>query len=204
MQRHLTKVLVLSLATLGFSSAFAFRVSYGEGNTGYYQDEGYGTNYAYQDDDNQYSRKSYKKRGSGGGSFPSSRPATGNTVFIYDPKITTWAVYSPSGELIRTGHGSGGQHYCRDVGRGCHTPAGVFSIQSKQGPGYRSKKFPLPHGGAPMPYAMFFTKGFAIHGASSVPNYNASHGCIRVYPGDARWLSNNILNVGSTVIVRSY
>ncbi|MCC6223666.1 MAG: murein L,D-transpeptidase [Thermoleophilia bacterium] len=31
-----------------------------------------------------------------------------------------------------------------------------------------------------MPYANYFTGGFAIHGYASVPSYPASHGCIRV------------------------
>jgi lipoprotein-anchoring transpeptidase ErfK/SrfK len=55
-----------------------------------------------------------------------------------------------------------------------------------------------------MPWAMFFHGGFAIHGSNEVPNYNASHGCIRLYPADARWLNQNVLNYGSTVIVYPY
>lgn len=136
--------------------------------------------------------------------FPDSRPATGKPVFIYDPAQLSWAVYNGSGELLRTGPGSSGSDYCRDLGRSCHTPSGTFHIYSKAGPEYRSKIFPLPHGGAPMPYAMFFHGGYAVHGSYSVPSFNASHGCVRVTPSDAAWLNQNVLTYGSTVIVKPY
>lgn len=55
-----------------------------------------------------------------------------------------------------------------------------------------------------MPYCMFFRGNYAIHGSPDVPNYNASHGCIRVLPSAARWLSRNFIRIGTTVIVRSY
>lgn len=136
--------------------------------------------------------------------FPDSRPATGKPVFIYDPAQLTWAVYDREGQLLRTGPGSSGSNYCPDLGRSCHTPAGTFKIYSKAGPDYKSKIFPLPRGGAPMPYAMFFHGGYAVHGSYSVPSYNASHGCVRVTPSDAAWLNQNVLTNGSTVIVRPY
>ena len=77
---------------------------------------------------------------------------------------------------------------------------------NKEGAGCISHKFPLKtHGGAKTPYCMHFhPKGYAIHGYHEVPNYNASHGCIRVLPADAKWLNLNFLKVGSTVIVVPY
>jgi len=136
--------------------------------------------------------------------FPADRDPTGKPVFIYDPKQLSWAVYNGDGQLVRTGPGSSGRDYCADIGRGCRTPSGTYSVYSKQGPYYRSKIFPVPNGGAPMPYAMFFRGGYAIHGSYDLPPFNASHGCVRVKPEDAAWLSQNILTTGSTVIVRSY
>ena len=40
---------------------------------------------------------------------------------------------------------------------------------------------------APMPYAVFFRGGYAIHGTNAVRNLGrpASHGCIRLAPGNA-------------------
>lgn len=144
----------------------------------------------------QYTRPAY--------SFPSSRPGTGKRVFIFDPNKLMWAAYSPSGNLVKEGRASGGKGWCSDVKRSCRTPRGKFSVYSKGAPSCKSSKFPLGRGGAPMPYCMFFYKGFAIHGSPDVPNYNASHGCIRVLPSAARWLSHNFIKHGTTVIVKPY
>ncbi|CZG64229.1 TPA: L,D-transpeptidase [Legionella pneumophila] len=129
--------------------------------------------------------------------------AAGNT-FIFNPNTLTWKAISSNGKVIRTGRGSGGKHYCSDVRRSCKTPSGVFRVISKGGPGCRSSRYPLGKGGAPMPYCMFFSKLYAIHGSPDVPNYNASHGCVRVKPHDARWLSQNFIKVGTKVIIKSY
>lgn len=151
---------------------------------------------------NQHRAGGYQRRAY---NFPSTRPASGTPVFIYDPKLLAWAAYDSRGQLVRTGAGSGGKNYCPDVGRPCHTPVGSYRIFSKFGADYVSSVFPIETGGgAPMPYAMFFKGGFAIHGSYNVPNYNASHGCIRVIPEDARWLNNAFLTRGSLVIVRPY
>ena len=126
--------------------------------------------------------------------FPSSRAATGRRVFIFDPRNTTWAAYDDNGSLVRTGNASGGRHYCPDVGRRCLTPTGTFSVYSKGGAGCKSTKYPKPNGGAIMSHCMYFHGGYAIHGSNDVPNYNASHGCIRVQPAAAYWLNREFLN----------
>ena len=136
--------------------------------------------------------------------FPSSRPATGRRVFIFSPSARMWAAYDKDGDLVKTGRASGGKRYCADVGRACKTVTGTFRIQRKQGAGCKSSRFPIEtNGGAPMPHCMHFYRGFAIH-AGHVPNYNASHGCIRVNPGAAQWLNQSFLSIGSTVIVKPY
>lgn len=136
--------------------------------------------------------------------FPSTITPTGKKVFIYDPKKVGWAAYNAEGKLVKSGPGSAGANYCPDIRSACRTPAGIYTVYNKQGPGYRSKIYPKPNGGAPMPYAMFFKGGYAIHGSYDVPNYNASHGCVRVHPQDARWLSENFIQPGTTVVIRSY
>lgn len=136
--------------------------------------------------------------------FPKQRAATGKPVFIFNPRSISWGAYNASGELVKTGPASGGRDYCSDIGRRCHTPVGVFHVYQKEGASYVSKKFPVGEGGAPMPYAMFFRGGFAVHGSYEVRGYNASHGCIRILPGDAQWLNRNLLRYGSTVIVMPY
>lgn len=136
--------------------------------------------------------------------FPSKREATGNNVFVFDPKHTSYALYNKSGYLIRQGRASGGQFFCADTGRACTTPAGEYRIYREGDSECKSSKFPLGKGGAPMPHCLFFKGGYAIHGSYDVPNHNASHGCIRVPPGDAAWLAQHHLSVGDTVIVHSY
>jgi lipoprotein-anchoring transpeptidase ErfK/SrfK len=136
--------------------------------------------------------------------FPAQRGATGRRMFIFDPKQTAWAAYESDGSLIRTGNASGGKGYCPDIRRACRTPSGVFSVHRKGPSNCKSSKFPVGEGGAPMPYCMFFHGGYAIHGSYAVPNYNASHGCIRVHPGDAEWLSSNFIRYGTTVVVKPY
>jgi hypothetical protein len=137
-------------------------------------------------------------------SFASSRPATGNNVFIFDPKQAAWAAYDTAGFKVAEGPASGGKDYCADIGRACKTPVGSFRVFRKKGAECESSIYPIGEGGAKMPYCSFFHGGYAIHGSYHVPNYNASHGCIRVQPGDAQWLSENFLNYGTTVIVRPY
>ncbi len=143
----------------------------------------------------QYTEPSYQ--------FPSSRTPTGRNTFVFSPRHHAYGLYNAHGTLVSEGRASGGKAYCSDVGRACKTPVGSFTIGRKKGPECVSSKFPLGRGGAPMPHCMFFHGGYAIHGSPHVPNYNASHGCIRVPPGDAPYLSSH-LPVGSAVVVEPY
>ncbi len=138
--------------------------------------------------------------------FPSQIAATGNRIFVFNPQKLAWGAYAANGELVGYGRASGGATWCKDVGRPCKTPAGVFSISRKGGYECYSGKYPLPKGGAHMPYCMFFLNNYAIHGAppSHVPNYNASHGCIRVTTRAAQWLRHNFIQIGTRVKVLPY
>nr|WP_058522968.1 L,D-transpeptidase [Legionella birminghamensis] len=127
-----------------------------------------------------------------------------SNTFIFNPRKLSWVAVSSNGKVVRSGKASGGSHYCRDIRRSCKTPSGTYRIFSKSGAGCRSSRYPLGKGGAPMPYCMFFSKYYAIHGSPDVPNYNASHGCIRVRPGDAKWLNQNFIKIGTKVIVQPY
>jgi len=131
------------------------------------------------------------------------RQGTGKVVFIFDPNQPAWALYDRYGYLVRTGPASGGKDYCPDVGRRCRTIVGTFTAYRESGPECVSSKYPIGKGGAPMPNCMFFHKGYAIHGSYDVPNHNASHGCIRVKPDDAKWIDTHV-NPGATVIVLPY
>jgi len=80
------------------------------------------------------------------------------------------------GDMIATTPVSSGK-------RGHRTPTGTFRVLAKQ-KFHRSKKYD----NAPMPFMQRLTwSGIALH-AGHVPGYPASHGCIRMPPGFARWL----------------
>lgn len=137
--------------------------------------------------------------------FPEHRPATGNKVIIVDPNIPAWAAYDVEGNLVKTGRASAGQDYCPDLRRACRTVTGTFKVYSKGGANCKSSIFPLAtHGGAPMPYCMHFYKGYALHGSYQVEDYDASHGCVRLIPSSAEWLSKNFVTIGTTVIIEPY
>lgn len=126
-----------------------------------------------------------------------------NDSFIFNPRTHTWKAVS-NGKVIRSGRASGGKSYCADTKRACRTPTGSYNIISKRGADCRSSLYPVGRGGAPMPYCMFFSRYYAIHGYHDVPNYNASHGCIRVRTNDALWLHRNFMKIGTRVVVEPY
>jgi hypothetical protein len=135
--------------------------------------------------------------------FPKAIPGTEKTAFIFDPNYHKWAIYNETGTLVKTGPASGGRDYCSDIKRPCHTIVGTFTAYRESGPECVSNEFPVGKGGAPMPDCIFFYKGYAIHGARVVPNYNTSHGCIHVTTTDAKWLESQI-KPGDTIIVLPY
>lgn len=132
--------------------------------------------------------------------FPSQiSPQTSSLVKV-DLTNLAWGAYDASGKLVNWGPVSGGQNYCADVKRGCNTITGTFKVQRKQGAACKSSKYPLPRGGAPMPYCMHFHGGYALHGSNTVPGYHASHGCVRMFNEDAQWLNQSFVRVGTTVV----
>jgi len=155
-----------------------------------------------------YGDRYYENSGRMHPGFPKQRPATGREVFLFNTQLFEWGAYDPNGRLIRTGRASGGSHYCPDVGRACKTPSGKFSVYNKGNESCRSSVYPKRKngrsGGARMPHCMFFHRGYAIHGSNDVPMRHASHGCIRVHPSDAAWLSKNFIRHGTHVIVTRY
>lgn len=83
---------------------------------------------------------------------------------------------------------------------GYHTPRGTFGVQ-RSARVYYSKKYD----NAPMPNAVFFHYGFAIHGTYYVKNLGrpASHGCVRLSPDNSAQLFDLVekYGLGSTRIV---
>jgi hypothetical protein len=119
------------------------------------------------------------------------------TIYI-NQKELAWGAYDEAGELVWWGPISPGILHCRAYG-GCNTPTGAFRIIRKQDIDCVSTAFPRrahgENGGALMPYCMHFFRGYALHGSEEVPGYRASHGCIRMFTEDARWLNEEFIEL---------
>lgn len=136
--------------------------------------------------------------------FPLKMNPTGQKTVIVELKKLAWGAYDEEGNLVHWGPASGGQGWCGDVGKPCRTHTGNYSVLNKKDYNCTSSIFPLPYGGAAMPYCMHYYKAFAMHGSFEVPGYNASHGCIRMFINDARWLNYDFSDYGTQVVVKPY
>lgn len=139
--------------------------------------------------------------------------ANGEKTIFVSQKNLAWGAYDEAGELVWWGPISSGTGKCPNIEGHCQTPAGSFRIIRKQDIDCISTVFPIRadgnNGGAEMPYCMHFYRGIALHGSDTVPGYNASHGCVRLFIEDARWLNEEFINLpgygakGTRVIVDS-
>lgn len=133
------------------------------------------------------------------------------TIFVSQKKLA-WGAYDEDGELLWWGPISSGVDQC-SVRGGCATPSGEFRVIRKQDIECISTVFPRrangESGGALMPYCMHFFRGYALHGSYEVPGFRASHGCIRMFIEDARWLNEEFIDVpgdgerGTRVVIDS-
>ncbi|MCR9134585.1 MAG: L,D-transpeptidase [Alphaproteobacteria bacterium] len=73
------------------------------------------------------------------------------------------------------------------------TPAGTYRPYLLKRMHYSSK-----YDWAPMPFSIFFHRGYAIHGTTEINNLGtpASHGCIRLHPEQAETLFNLVQQHG--------
>lgn len=138
--------------------------------------------------------------------LPQHMDTHGQKVILIDPNVHVFGAYSASGQLERAGLAVAGSSWCADRGRPCKTKAGTFHIQSLGNANCKSTIYPLPRGGAPMPYCMFFNGNQGLHGTypGGLAEANLSHGCVRLSVADAEWIRFNFANVGTKVIVKPY
>ena len=68
---------------------------------------------------------------------------------------------------------------------GYHTPTGTFKPIAL----VRYHRSTI-YSGSPMPYSIFFLRGYAIHGSYEIKHLGspASHGCVRLHPSNAKAL----------------
>jgi L,D-transpeptidase ErfK/SrfK len=145
--------------------------------------------------------------------FPHRIQSIDEKLIVVDPTQEAWGAYDSDGSLLRWGPISAGSDWCKDLDSPCHTRTGDFRIFSLGSSDCISHKFPLPRGGAPMPYCMYFNNGQALHGEpNGLPGYNASHGCVRLYVNDAEWLRYDFVEGpnsdndyrGTRLVVKAY
>jgi lipoprotein-anchoring transpeptidase ErfK/SrfK len=76
---------------------------------------------------------------------------------------------------------------------GYRTPTGTYRPQRLVKMHYSSK-----YDNAPMPHSVFFYGGYAIHGTNAVGSLGrpASHGCVRLAPGNAATLYSLVSKYG--------
>ena len=81
--------------------------------------------------------------------------------------------------------------------KGYRTPAGSYRVQRMVRMWY-SRKYNM----SPMPHSLFFRGGYAIHGTNAVGRLGrpASHGCVRLSPGNASRLYSLVQQHGGALI----
>ncbi len=141
--------------------------------------------------------------------FPLKIPEHQKQIIVDQDKLA-FAAYDAQGNLVRWGPISSGRDKCSDSNHSCRTLTGIYRVFSKENEKCTSDVFPIGKGGAKMPFCMFFHKGFALHGSDDIPGVRASHGCVRMFIQDAKWLNLSFVELssernnfmGTTIIVR--
>jgi hypothetical protein len=130
----------------------------------------------------------------------------GEKVIIVNPRLYAWGAYAEDGHLVKGGIANAGADFCQDEGHPCRTNSGSFRLYSLGNVDCVSKTYPIPKGGALMPYCMFFHEGQSLHGTPDpmLVDANISHGCVHMRIPDAEWLRYNFADVGTKVVIMSY
>ena len=129
----------------------------------------------------------------------------GEKLILVDPRLHAWGAYSAGGSLVRWGLASAGANWCPDIKKPCRTKTGAYRIFALGDSDCISARFPIPTGGAPMPYCMYFNGNQALHGSPAVVRGNISHGCVRMHVSDAYWLRYDFIDgTGTLVVIRPY
>ena len=84
---------------------------------------------------------------------------------------------------------------------GFRTPTGVYRPQRMY-----TMVHSIKYENAPMPHAIFFTGGYAIHGTGAVGALGrvASHGCVRLAPENAATLFEMVKQEGASIVIHGH
>lgn len=125
-------------------------------------------------------------------------------LVLINLRLFAFGAYDKNGNLIYWGPLSSGQKICPGSTASCLTPIGDFRVFHIGGKNCDSNEYPLEtHGGAPMPYCMFFHGGAAFHESTLSGFINRSAGCVRMFNADAKWLNKEFVKLGTRVIVKN-
>ncbi len=124
-------------------------------------------------------------------------------LLVVDLRVFAFAAYDAEGNLQYWGPASGGDHWCSDSPLHCETATGSFRIYRKKGADCISNKYPIASkGGSHMPYCMYYYQAYALHAYPMTGFAHRSHGCIHLFYGDAQWLNEHFVEIGTAVVVK--
>ena len=128
----------------------------------------------------------------GAASAANAARKSGDEIFDPGKVVAAVSLTSQTMKVIIGGH----ERYEWPVSTGAggySTPRGIYGAEwlSKN---HRSRKY----NNAPMPYAIFFYHGYAVHGTDQLSRLGsrASHGCVRLHPDNAALLFSLAQSVG--------
>lgn len=133
-------------------------------------------------------------------------------IIIVDLEYLAFGAYKGN-ELIYWGPANGGMGKCRETGKyTCKTPAGTWKIYEIKRGFQRSDLYPVEcvdkkKCGHPYFNVMKWGPHYeAFHGEKEghVPGANVSHGGVRMFLKDSRWLIDNFVEMGTQVLVFKY
>jgi len=122
--------------------------------------------------------------------FAAAEPAAAAVRITVDLTRQTMHVSAPTGEEYNWLISSARPGYV--------TPVGTYRARHLERMHYSRK-----YDDAPMPYSIFFRGGYAIHGTMAVSQLGrpASHGCIRLAPGNAARLYSLVREQGAVISI---
>ncbi|MCX7120533.1 MAG: L,D-transpeptidase [Gammaproteobacteria bacterium] len=135
--------------------------------------------------------------------LPNKMDTHGKKLLFVNLHLFAFGAYDAQGNLVYWGPVSSGADKCPANSTSCKTTTGAFKVFRIEGKDCASNEFPLEtHGGAPMPYCLFFHGGSAVHGSTLSGFINRSAGCVRLFYADAQWLYERFASKGMEVIVK--
>ncbi|OGT45656.1 MAG: hypothetical protein A3E82_09190 [Gammaproteobacteria bacterium RIFCSPHIGHO2_12_FULL_38_11] len=135
--------------------------------------------------------------------LPNQMNTHGKKLLLVNLHLFAFGAYDAEGKLLYWGPVNSGADKCPANNESCATTTGDFRIFRIEGKNCVSNEYPLEtHGGAPMPYCLFFHRGSAIHGSTLSGFINRSAGCVRLFYADAQWLYERFATKGMEIIVR--